>query len=763
MEVNVVESRLKIEIDGLVQGVGFRPFVAQLASRFGLTGTVRNDGRGVEIAIQGGVAALDLFVAALQQEAPPLSRIEHLESRPLTPVVGERTFRILPSSGAGPHLTAIAPDAHLCADCLAELLDPQDRRFHYPFINCTNCGPRFSIVTGIPYDRPLTTMSAFPLCPECAAEYQDPASRRFHAQPIACPVCGPQLRLFSSDGAPLSGDPLAGAIEKLRAGSIVAVKGLGGYHLAVDAGNDAAVARLRQRKGREEKPFALMVSSLEAAASLAEISAAEARLLTSVERPIVLLAARGDLSLSPQIAPHNRYLGVMLPYTPLHHLLFILGGFRALVMTSGNPSEAPIVFEDDRAITELGAIADLFLSHNRRIHTPVDDSIVRILAGQPLLIRRARGYVPRAISLPFSAPPIVALGGELKNTLALTRNDHVYLSQHLGDLGNPESCAAHVQMSGHLQDLLELHPTIVAHDLHPDYQTTRLAEALTAEQRLAVQHHHAHFASCLAENKFTGPAIGVIFDGLGYGADGTLWGGEFLLGDLCECRRVGHFAQLPMPGGDRATREPWRLALASLYQSYSRDYPRLPFLEKIPWQEEQLVLTMIEKGLNTPGTSSCGRLFDAVAALIGLRNRISYEGQAAIELEMLSAREPSVPYLYRLSGDSDTLVFEWSGTIRALVADLVNGIPLALIAARFHATLIALVRDVCLRIRDDSGISVVALSGGVFQNVLLTEGVAESLQEEGFLLLTHSLVPPNDGGISLGQAAVAAARWCDSK
>ena len=741
----------------MVQGVGFRPFVAQLAARLGVTGSVLNDGRGVEIAVQGAPAILDLFLAALQAEAPPLARIERLQCRSL-PLEEESAFVIRASSGDGAKVAAIAPDAHLCDECLAELLDPHDRRYHYPFINCTNCGPRFSIVTGIPYDRPQTTMAPFPLCPACAGEYRDPTSRRYHAQPIACPACGPRLALLASDGTPLAGDPLSGAVARLHAGDIVAIKGLGGYHLAVAAENDEAVARLRQRKGRDEKPLALMVPSLAAASVLAEISSAEARLLSSVERPIVLLTAKAHPSLSPGIAPRNRYLGIMLAYTPLHHLLFVLGKFPALVMTSGNHSDAPIVFDDAQALAELGAIADVFLRHDRRIHTRIDDSIARVLAGKPLLLRRARGYVPRSVLLPVSSPPILALGGELKNTLCLTRQDRAYLSQHLGDLGNLESCTAHTAMSEHLQSLLELRPTVVAHDLHPDYQSTRLAESLVGVERIAVQHHHAHLASCLAENGQAGPALGVIFDGSGYGPDGTIWGGEFLLGDLGDFRRVGYFMPTALPGGDLATREPWRMAVAYLHQAYGRDYPRLPFLDTIPRRDEGLIVAMIEKGINAPLTSSCGRLFDAVAALLGLRNRVSYEGQAAIELEMAAVREPLLPYPLAFDTIADAIVFDPRGMIWAIVADLVADIPLGEISARFHATLAAVVVEVSSRVRLATRINKVALSGGVFQNRLRSETVITSLERGDFTVLTHSLVPPNDGGLSLGQAAVAATR-----
>lgn len=749
--------RREIEIAGLVQGVGFRPFVAQLATRLGLSGSVHNDGRGLFVAVQGGAASIESFLRALSDEAPPLARIEGFQVRESS-LLDENSFVILPSCDDGSKVAAIAPDAHLCDECLTEMFDPHDRRYLYPFINCTNCGPRFSIVTGVPYDRVRTTMAEFPLCLECEREYCDPNSRRYHAEPIACPVCGPQLSLHAADGTPLEGEPLAAAVDLLLAGKIVAIKGVGGFHLAVDATNDAAVARLRERKTRDEKPFALMVSSLTSAASLAEISPTEARLLTSVERPIVLLMGKGHCSLSPRIAPHSRTLGVMLPYTPLHQLLFSSGNFLALVMTSGNRSDEPVSYTDAQALSGLGAIADAFLLHNRRIHTRSDDSITRIMAGKPLLLRRARGYVPRSILLPFRAPPILALGGELKNTLCLTRDDRATLSQHLGDLTNLESCAAHAFMGEHLQELLDLHPVIVAHDLHPDYQTTRTAEALPDVQRIAVQHHHAHFASCLAENGQTGPALGVIFDGLGYGMDGTIWGGEFFLGDRYGFQRVGYLNPTPLPGGDMATREPWRMALAYLYQAYGMNYPRLPFLESVAKRDEGLIVTMIEKGINAPLSSSCGRLFDAVAALLGLRNRVSYEGQAAIELEMVAAAGEWPAYPWVLDTTADAIIFHPAVMIRALVADLIAGIPVAEISARFHATLVAVVVEVCRRLRVKYGLATVALSGGVFQNRILTEGVMVALGQADFTVLTHLLVPPNDGGLSLGQAAVAAAR-----
>lgn len=752
-----MDRRIVIEIEGLVQGVGFRPFVAQLAARYRLSGWVLNDGRGVTIEAQGADHALDAFQSALRDESPPLARIERWRVQELL-LVEEAGFEIRPSCGGGETRAAITPDAHLCADCQAELFDPSDRRYRYPFINCTNCGPRFSLITAIPYDRPNTTMADFAMCPACRSEYLDPSSRRYHAQPIACPECGPALTLLDADGSPLVGEPLAQTIALLHQGQIVAIKGIGGYHLAVDPSNAAAVSRLRQRKARDEKPLALMVADLVAAQQLAVVSATEARLLASSERPIVLLEQRPDHGLSSGIAPRNRYFGVMLAYTPLHQLLLAEGGFAALVMTSGNRCDEPIAYDDAEALAQLHGIADAFLTHNRRIHIRIDDSIGRVLADRPLLLRRARGYVPRPLLLPEALPPVLALGGELKNTLCFTRGDRAYLSQHLGDLANVESCDAHGAMIEHLQSVLELRPEIVAHDLHPDYQTTRLAEEMVGLKRIGVQHHHAHLASCLIENGHCGPALGVIFDGLGFGSDGRLWGGEFLLGDLRDFRRIGHFDWLALPGGDLATREPWRMALSCLHAAYGRDYPRLPFLDEIPEHQQQLLITMIERGLNAPLTSSCGRLFDAVAALVGVRNRVSYEGQAALELEMLAAPGVFPPYPFALQERDGLRIFNSSAMLRAMVEELAAGVTADQISARFHATLVEVVAAVCDAVRADTGIATIALSGGVFQNRLLTEAVIARLTAASFEVLTHSLVPPNDGGLSLGQAAVAGYR-----
>ncbi len=748
-------QRQKIIIEGIVQGVGFRPFVYQLAERFGLTGSVCNDSRGVTIEVEGKAGVLHQFVAAVRSEKPPLSVIQSLDTQEIS-VQGSIGFKILQSSVDETRRAQIAPDTFVCDDCLKELFDPDDRRYHYPFINCTNCGPRYTIVTGIPYDRPLTTMADFPLCDNCQAEYDDPISRRFHAQPNACPVCGPQLQLLASNGQPVAiEDPLSEAIRRLKKGQVLAIKGLGGYHLAVDAGNQKAVLELRRRKQRDEKPFALMAGNLEAVRRIAHVGDDEARLLLGVERPIVLLQKKADHKLAESISPANRYFGVMLPYTPLHFLL-LQDGFEALVMTSANLSDEPIAFEDDEACQRLGAIAEAFLIHNRRIHTRTDDSIARVMADRPLLLRRSRGFVPRAVAFSVESRPILAVGAELKNTICLTRGDRAFLSQHVGDLKNLEVYDSFKQTINHLQSILEVRPERIAHDLHPDYYSTRYALEESGLPTVAVQHHHAHLASCLAEHGVEEPAIGVIFDGIGYGADGNLWGGEFLVGDLNGYQRVGHFRYQPMPGGDLATKEPWRMALSYLLSIYGEIPESVKIFDGIAANELRLVAQATMKGINAPLASSCGRLFDAVAALLDLRQTVSFEGQAAMQLEMVADPAQPQPYPYLLSHADDLIIFDPQPLVEDIVSDLEAGASTAKIAGRFHGSLAGMIEDVCSQIRQQSGLSLVVLSGGVFQNCLLTEMALECLNKSDFKVLTHSLVPPNDGGISLGQAVVAA-------
>ena len=748
-------QRHRIIIEGIVQGVGFRPFIYQLAGRFGLAGSVCNDNRGVTIEVEGEASALQGFAEAIRSEKPPLSVVQSVVIQALS-VQGTAGFKILQSSLDETRRAQISPDTHVCDDCLRELFDCADRRYHYPFINCTNCGPRYTIVTGIPYDRALTTMADFPLCADCRAEYEDPNSRRFHAQPNACPACGPQLQLLDASGHPLTvDDPLSEAIRRLKGGQVLAVKGLGGYHLAVDAGNQEAVLELRRRKQRDEKPFALMARDLASVRHFALLGEDEARLLQGVERPIVLLQKRPDQTLAASIAPDNRYLGVMLPYTPLHHLL-PQDEFPALVMTSANLSDEPIAFEDGEVRQRLASVADAFLSHNRRIHTRTDDSIARVMAGRPLLLRRSRGFVPRAVVLSSESRPVLAVGGELKNTVCLTRGDRAFLSQHVGDLKNIEVYDSFKQTINHLRSILDLRPELVAHDLHPDYYSTRYALEESGLSTLAVQHHHAHLASCLAEHGLEAPAIGVIFDGIGYGADGHLWGGEFLVGDLKGYERVGHFRYQPMPGGDLATREPWRMALSYMLSTYGEIPEGVKTFDGIAANALNLTSQATMQGVNAPLSSSCGRLFDAVAALLGLRQKVSFEGQAAMQLEMIADPAQSEPYPYLLLHETDQIIFDPSLLINAIVTDHSIGRPAAEVSGRFHLSLAMMIEEVCSLIRNRTGLGTVVLSGGVFQNGLLTGMVLARLKASGFKVLTHSLVPPNDGGLALGQAVVAA-------
>lgn len=749
--------RREIRIEGTVQGVGFRPFVYRLATEHGLAGWILNDSQGVLLQVEGGSIQLDEFAVALRSELPPLARISRLHSTDLPPenVSG---FAIVASQRGEVQSAQISPDCHVCPDCLRELFDPQDRRYNYPFINCTNCGPRYSIISGVPYDRPLTTMADFPMCAACRAEYDDPASRRFHAQPNACPVCGPQLQLHGPDGACIeSATPLRDAVDCLQRGEILALKGLGGYHLAVDPANPRAVERLRRRKHRDEKPFALMARDLDAILDFAQPGSVESRLLESVERPIVLLEKNGVVrGICDGVAPRNRYLGVMLPYTPLHYLL--LEHFPALVMTSGNQSDEPIAFDDEDAFERLRGIADLFLCHNRRIHVRTDDSIVRVLREEPLMLRRSRGYVPRAIKLGAEQPAVLALGAELKNTICLTSGERATLSQHIGDLKNVPVIAAVEQAIGHLRRLLDVNPALVVHDQHPDYASTRLAQRMNETPRLAVQHHHAHLASCLADNGADGRTIGVIFDGIGYGSDGHIWGGEFLLGDFVGFERVGHLMELRMPGGDVATREPWRMGLSLLYSTFGRDLPDLEVVSGLPDADRRLLLQMLDKGVNSPWTSSCGRLFDAVAALAGVRQRVSYEGQAALELEMsLEDGESTLPYVFELNEAKGRILVDPRPMVRQLVTDLRQGRAPGAISAAFHNGLAAAIVAVCCRLREREGALPVALSGGVFQNAYLAARTERTLETAGFHVLVHRQVPPNDGGLALGQAVIGGA------
>jgi hydrogenase maturation protein HypF len=742
---------MAIRVDGIVQGVGFRPFVYTLATGLGLTGHVGNDADGVFVEIEGPAAAVSKFLLALERDAPPLARIERVTATAMT-ARGSRSFAIAASGPAGRPNTLVSADTATCAQCLRELADPADRRFGYPFINCTNCGPRFTIIRDVPYDRPLTTMADFEMCGPCAAEYHDPANRRFHAQPTCCPACGPRLALLGPAGNALPGPPLSRTAELLREGRVLAIKGLGGYHLAADAACPQAVAALRARKHREDKPFAVMVADLAAARRLCELDDAAAGLLTSPGRPIVLLTRRLDANVAASTAPGNRSLGIMLPYTPLHHLLLQAVG-RPIVLTSGNVSDEPILFRDDDALAALGGIADAFCVHDRAIHVRTDDSVTRVFGGRPMLIRRSRGYVPEPISVSRAFPrPVLACGAELKNTFCLARDRHAFVSHHIGDLENAETLRSFTEGIEHFRRLFDIDPRVVAHDLHPEYLSTKYALELDGVDLAGVQHHHAHIASCLADNGTDGPVIGVAFDGTGYGTDGTIWGGEFLVADLTGFERAGHLAPVPMPGGAAAIRQPWRMAAAYL----DADPGHLDVMRRNA-ERWPTIVAMARKRVNSPLTSSAGRLFDAAAAILGVRDAINYEGQAAVELEQLA--DPGETGAYPAGIETGPPFRARGGDLlHAVVDDLAAGTSAAVIAARFHHGVAALIEAGCLLTRERSGLGTVALSGGVFQNQLLLRGAVRRLEARGFRVLVHSRVPCNDGGISLGQAVVAGAR-----
>ena len=748
-------ARLAVRVTGIVQGVGFRPFVHTLASRLGLAGFVGNDPAGVFCEVEGPAGALDAFLEALRADAPPLAVVERVTTTAV-PARGERNFAIAPSAAGPDRRALVSADTATCPDCLREMADPSDRRYRYAFTNCTNCGPRFTIVRDVPYDRPNTTMAPFTMCADCAREYRDPADRRFHAQPVCCPACGPTLRLLDRDREPAAGDPVAGAARLLQAGGVVAVKGLGGYHLAALASDAVAVASLRARKHREDKPFAVMAADLDAARRLGRLGGEDIRILCGPRRPVVLAARRSGAPLAPAVAPANRWLGIMLPYTPLHHLLAEAVG-EPFVLTSGNVSDEPIAYRDDDAFERLAAIADAFLVHDRAIHIRVDDSVVRTFRGRELPLRRSRGYAPQPLALAVPAGrPVLGCGAELKSTFCLARGHHAFVSHHIGDLENYETLRSFRHGVDHFRRLFAIEPELVVHDLHPEYLSTKFALSLDGVDLLGVQHHHAHIAACLAEHGHPGPVIGVAFDGLGLGADGTLWGGELLLADLSGYRRVGHLSLVAMPGGTAAIREPWRMAAAWLDAAYGGQPPGLSLADRNRARWEQ-VLTVSRSGTNSPLTSSAGRLFDAVAAILGVRDTVNYEGQAAVELEQMADPDATDGYPVTVTA-GDPVHIEAAHLIRAVVDDLRSGTAPERIAARFHnglaAATVAAVEVVAAR----SGMDTVALSGGVFQNHVLLTRVHDGLLSRRLRVLVHSQVPPNDGGISLGQAAIGSAR-----
>jgi hydrogenase maturation protein HypF len=739
--------RKTVRIEGVVQGVGFRPFVHALATRLGLSGHVGNDSAGVFAEIEGESAAVERFLADVRADAPPLAVVDRVVAGELPPA-GRDGFHIVASPTGGETTTLISADSATCRDCLGELWDPNDRRYRYPFVNCTHCGPRFTIVRGVPYDRPLTTMAGFPMCADCEREYRDPADRRFHAQPVCCPACGPTLALVPP--GPVPGDAITSTVERLRAGEVLAIKGLGGYHLAVDAAHATAAATLRARKHREDKPFAVMAPDLASAEALCEVDGLAAELLGDRRRPIVLLPRRAGARVADAVAPGNRRLGIMLPYTPLHHLLLAELG-TPIVLTSANISDEPIVYRDDEAREHLAGIADAILTHDRPIHIRTDDSVVRPFRGKPQVQRRSRGYVPEPVTVAAGfARPLLACGAELKNTFCLAKGTHAFLSHHIGDLENYQTLRSFTEGIEHFGRLFDIAPEVVAHDLHPEYLSTKYAVELTGVELVGVQHHHAHIASCLADNGEAGPVLGVAFDGTGYGSDGTLWGGEFLLADLTGFRRLGHLAPVPMPGGTAAIKQPWRMAAAYLHAAGIEGEPDVARRHARHWPT---IVAMAGGGINAPLSSSAGRLFDAVAALLGVRDAVNYEGQAAIELEQLA--DPLERGAYRAEVSEAGAVVRGADLIRGCAEDLRRGVVPAVIAARFHNGMAATVTDVCFRLREETGVGVVALSGGVFQNLLLLDRLTGALRDRGFRVLTHSRVPTNDGGISLGQAVVA--------
>jgi len=754
--------RWRVVVNGMVQGVGFRPFIYRLARQHRLNGWVRNTSAHVEIEVEGSEDDFSQFLDSIRHQAPPAAHIQDIATEKLA-AQGFADFEIGDSLPEPGKYQPISPDIATCPECLEEVFQAGNRRYLYPFTNCTNCGPRFTIIEDMPYDRPLTTMRTFTMCPECQKEYDDPLNRRFHAQPNACPLCGPSLELVNGAGdSVLCPDIIQKTAGLLTEGYIVAVKGLGGFQLASDATNQEAVARLRERKRRLGKPFALMLGSLAEVKKHCLVSPEEAELLLSPQAPIVLLRwRRGGSDIVPQVAEGNRYLGVMLPYTPLHHVL-LLKVARPLVMTSGNLSEEPICRDNDEALRRLAGIADYFLLHNRDIHARYDDSVCLVEKEAPRVIRRARGYAPSPVRLPFRMREVLACGAEEKSTFCLIRGEHAFLSQHIGDMDNEETLEHFENTVNLYRKLFRVQPEVIAHDLHPDYLSTRYALRYAAEQGLKtvpVQHHHAHIASCLAENAFEGTVIGVAFDGTGYGADGNLWGGEFLLCDSRESRRAAHLENIPMPGGAAAIRKPYRMALGYLDMllGTGMSLEGLPVLSRLPAAEVRIIRKQMEKGFNSPLTSSAGRLFDAVSALAGVRGEINYQAQAAIELGMLAPDDVTrlKPYPFSLVQEEEVAIIKLKDLISAVVADVREGIPASIVSGRFHRTVARIIVETCHLISERDGLKSVALSGGVFQNRLLFNLVVSGLEEDGFQVLTHHLVPCNDGGIALGQAVIA--------
>jgi len=757
-------GRWLVSVKGIVQGVGFRPFVYHLAQKYGLMGLVINNPDGVEIDIEGEEASFNKFITGLREEAPPLANVEDIRTERQTDLAGHSDFSIGLTERTGVADALVSIDVAGCPDCLREMFDPGDRRYRYPFINCTNCGPRFTIIKDVPYDREYTTMKEFPMCEDCFREYHDPANRRFHAQPNACHICGPNVALRDSSGGLIDEtDAIRTAARQLAEKNILAVKGLGGYHLACNATDNDAVSTLRMRKVRADKPFAVMVRDVEQAREYCHVGEEAARVLQSPARPIVLLRKKDEGKLAEQAAPGNAYAGIILPYTPLHYLLFEYIDFP-LVMTSGNLSDEPIAYEDADALMRLGEIADYFLVHNREICHRCDDSVTRLYRGREYLIRRSRGYAPAPVRMSMELGRILAVGGEQKNTFCLTKDRYAFVSHHIGDLENLETLQAFEREIEMYQKLFHVEPDLVAYDYHPEYLSTKYAMDLPGIPKTGVQHHHAHIAGCMAEHGLNGSVLGVAFDGTGFGIDGSVWGGEFLYVSLAGFKRIGHLKYVPMPGGARAIREPWRMAAGELYSQYGSGWRKVQGTRFLAAKNDMLLDALEEamaKWINCPPTSSMGRLFDAVAALMGIRDSVNYEGQAAIEMEqaaITAGRVVDIKYNYAIYDRDGILEVDTDAIISGVLDDLQQGEARNVIAYKFHNTVKNIITAVCIRTREMFGENRVCLSGGVFQNMLLLDMVHRDLEHHKFQVYVHRLVPANDGGISLGQAVIAAER-----
>ena len=751
-----MKKRVRYLFTGIVQGVGFRPFIYRLAVRQGLTGFVQNRPEGVFAEVEGTPSAIDSFFSSVSKEHPPLANITGVTSTEIT-VTGDTEFQISLSENEGQGDVHIAPDSVVCADCLKELFDSADRRFRYPFINCTNCGPRLTIINNIPYDRVHTSMDCFPLCPKCRTEYENPADRRFHAEPNACPVCGPKLELRDAEGEIIPcDDPVEKAIELIAVGNVFAIKGLGGFHLCVDATSDEAVKKLRSRKYREEKPLAIMVRDIEQARLIAKVNDEEKALLLSVQRPIVLLKKKKNALISSIVAPSVPNLGIMLPYAPLHYLL-LENKFLALVMTSANQVDEPICIGNREAQNRLKGIADYFLVHNRDILVRCDDSIAFVMGGKYQLVRRSRGYVPRPLILKESFPAVLALGPQLKTTQCILKENFAFLSPHIGDMETPLARDFFHESLVLMKRITQSDPQIIVCDYHPAYYSTKVAQELQTARIIPVQHHHAHIVSCMAENQIDGDVIGLAMDGTGFGLDGNAWGGEFLIANATQFQRFGHLQYFVLPGGQKAIHEPWRIGVSLLRQAYGKSWPEIASRLKLATDQTnfELLDKIMETRLNSPLSSGMGRLFDGVAAIMGLRRKVSFEGQAAMELEAKAELSGVVLPFDILHNSDDSYILNVSAAIRAIVENIFSGKSVEEIASAFHATLTAAFAAMSVEMQKLTGINRVALSGGCFQNRILLEGTVTELKKKDFEVYYHSQVPANDGGVSLGQAVIA--------